>query len=288
MELRDIEATMPPGFRFYPNDEELVCHYLYQKINGTSKGSPSIVEVDLQACEPWQLPDVAKLGATVWYFFSYREKKYSIGSRTNRATASGYWKATGKDKPVYDPTTFAIVGMRKTLVFHRDRAPNGIKTEWVMHEFRLESQHMPPKEWVLCRVFDKSKGDPNTEIASEKDDVFGITPYYPKLLASPSAMDCCHHSITMQPDEQQLVISSSETPYYHQCENSNPNNSLVNLSAANFNIPNTPVLEFLTSEENNIPLTNTTSPRNSDDQYGFLCDKYFEDYNSVDGGNMFK
>ncbi|KAI3877721.1 hypothetical protein MKW98_020202 [Papaver atlanticum] len=285
MGLRDIEATMPPGFRFYPNDEELVCHYLYQKINGSSKGSPSMVEVDLQACEPWQLPDVAKLGATVWYFFSYRERKYSIGCRTNRATASGYWKATGKDKPVYDPTTFAIVGMRKTLVFYRDRAPNGIKTEWVMHEFRLESQHLPPKDWVLCRVFDKSKGDSNTEIASKKADVFGITPYYPKLLASPSAMDCCHHSITMQPGEQQLVtssFSSSEIPYYHQCENSNPNNSLINLSAANFNIPNTPVLEFLTSEENNIPLINTTNPRNCDDQYGFLCDKYFEDYNFVD------
>ncbi|KAI3894245.1 hypothetical protein MKX03_021835 [Papaver bracteatum] len=279
MGLRDIEATMPPGFRFYPNDEELVCHYLYQKINGSSKRSPSMVEVDLQACEPWQLPDVAKLGATVWYFFSYRERKYSIGFRTNRATASGYWKATGKDKPVYDPTTFAIVGMRKTLVFYRDRAPNGIKTEWVMHEFRLESQHVPPKDWVLCRVFDKSQGDSNTEIASKNVDVFGITDY-PKLLASPSAMDYCHHSITMQPGEQQLVtssFSSSEIPYYHQCKNSNPNNS-----AANFNIPNTPVFELLTSEENNIPLINTTNPRNCDDHYGFLCDKYFEDYNFVD------
>ena len=31
MGLRDIGATLPPGFRFYPNDEELVCHYLYKK-----------------------------------------------------------------------------------------------------------------------------------------------------------------------------------------------------------------------------------------------------------------
>nr|GMD13945.1 NAC domain-containing protein 21/22-like [Ipomoea batatas] len=32
MGLRDIEATLPPGFRFYPSDEELVCHYLYKKV----------------------------------------------------------------------------------------------------------------------------------------------------------------------------------------------------------------------------------------------------------------
>ena len=32
MGLRDIEMTLPPGFRFYPSDEELVCHYLHGKV----------------------------------------------------------------------------------------------------------------------------------------------------------------------------------------------------------------------------------------------------------------
>ena len=32
-----------------------------------------------------------------WYFFSHKDKKYPTGTRTNRATAAGFWKATGRD-----------------------------------------------------------------------------------------------------------------------------------------------------------------------------------------------
>ncbi|KAE8686086.1 Protein CUP-SHAPED COTYLEDON 3 [Hibiscus syriacus] len=169
MGLRDIGATLPPGFRFYPSDEELVCHYLYKKIANEDVLKGTLLEIDLHTCEPWQLPETAKLNATEWYFFNFRDRKYATGFRTNRATTSGYWKATGKDRTVINPRTLEIVGMRKTLVFYRNRAPNGIKTDWIMHEFRLESPHMPPKEdWVLCRVFHKSKGGENsTRLSSQ-------------------------------------------------------------------------------------------------------------------------
>lgn len=160
MGLRDIESTLPPGFRFYPNDEELVCHYLYKKVSNERVMEETMVDVDLHTREPWELPEVAKLSANEWYFFSFRDRKYTTGSRTNRATKSGYWKATGKDRTVYSPSTHEIVGMRKTLVFYRGRAPNGIKSSWIMHEFRLENPDTPPKEdWVLCRVFHKRKGE---------------------------------------------------------------------------------------------------------------------------------
>ncbi|WVZ86381.1 hypothetical protein U9M48_033170 [Paspalum notatum var. saurae] len=160
MGLREIESTLPPGFRFYPSDEELVCHYLYKKVANESAAQGTLVEVDLHAREPWELPDAAKLTASEWYFFSFRDRKYATGSRTNRATRSGYWKATGKDREVHSPAASrTVVGMRKTLVFYQGRAPNGVKSCWVMHEFRLDSSpHTPPKEdWVLCRVFQKRK-----------------------------------------------------------------------------------------------------------------------------------
>lgn len=79
-----------------------------------------------------------------WYFFSHKDKKYPTGTRTNRATAAGFWKATGRDKAVMSKKN-KMIGMRKTLVFYKGRAPYGSKTDWIMHEFRLQtSPHAPP------------------------------------------------------------------------------------------------------------------------------------------------
>jgi hypothetical protein len=74
---------------------------------------------------------------TDYYFFSRKAKKCPTGNSVNRATAAGFWKATGRDKPIHNELKQRI-GMRKTLVFYERRAPHGIKTEWIMHEFRLD------------------------------------------------------------------------------------------------------------------------------------------------------
>ncbi|XP_057479448.1 NAC domain-containing protein 79-like [Actinidia eriantha] len=151
-----MEKNLPPGFRFHPTDEELITHYLNHKVSDFGFAARAIADVDLNKCEPWDLPAKASMGEKEWYFFSLKDRKYPTGLRTNRATEAGYWKTTGKDKEIFRGGL--LVGMKKTLVFYKGRAPKGEKTNWVMHEYRLETKlsFKPTKEeWVVCRVFQK-------------------------------------------------------------------------------------------------------------------------------------
>ncbi|OVA04985.1 NAC domain [Macleaya cordata] len=149
--------NLPPGFRFHPTDEELITYYLTRKVSDFRFVSTAITDVDLNKCEPWDLPGRAVMGEKEWYFFSLRDRKYPTGLRTNRATDSGYWKTTGKDKEIFH--SGVLVGLKKTLVFYKGRAPKGEKSNWVMHEYRLETKFTfkaTKDEWVVCRVFKKS------------------------------------------------------------------------------------------------------------------------------------
>ena len=50
------EQGLPPGFRFHPTDEELITFYLASKVFNGSLCGVEIAEVDLNRCEPWELP----------------------------------------------------------------------------------------------------------------------------------------------------------------------------------------------------------------------------------------
>ncbi|RRT39009.1 hypothetical protein B296_00035121 [Ensete ventricosum] len=176
------------------------------------------------SCVLGYVVDVAKLGADEWYFFSFRDRKYTTGSRTNRATRSGYWKATGKDRTVNEPRTHAMVGMRKTLVFYGGRAPNGIKTGWVMHEFRMETPHSPPTEdWVLCRVFNKRKGEAEHENTGSSS---------PTLRSSSSPLDL----LTPDVCHEQLGSSFSTLPQQED-SSSNPSMNMAMLQCNLLDFP---------------------------------------------------
>ncbi|KAH8950149.1 hypothetical protein BDL97_10G069500 [Sphagnum fallax] len=174
-----LVQQLPPGFRFHPTDEELVLHYLWRKVESEVFTIPVIAEIDLYKFDPWELPGKAIFGEREWYFFSPRDRKYPNGVRPNRAAASGYWKATGTDKPIHTRNVnnnnmqqgpgqqqLREIGVKKSLVFYEGRPPKGIKTNWIMHEYRLLHGVCPASHnhklgslrldnWVLCRIYCK-------------------------------------------------------------------------------------------------------------------------------------
>jgi len=52
------EQGLPPGFRFHPTDEELITFYLASKVFNGTFTTVKFAEVDLNRCEPWELPGI--------------------------------------------------------------------------------------------------------------------------------------------------------------------------------------------------------------------------------------
>ncbi|KAK4775231.1 hypothetical protein SAY86_010166 [Trapa natans] len=158
------KEVLPPGVRFHPTDVELLKYYLKKKILGQSCFG-AIQEVNIYEYEPSELPSLAclKRSDQKWYFFCHKERKYGHGDRAKRSTRGGFWKTTGKDRPVMDNDV--VVGMIKSLIFHEGRAANGSRTDWVMHEYSLKDPNLaakkiPQDNYVICVIFKKDGRGP--------------------------------------------------------------------------------------------------------------------------------
>ncbi|OVA03649.1 NAC domain [Macleaya cordata] len=188
-------VNLPPGFRFNPTDQELILHLLHRKAALLPCVPNVIPDLKLYPYDPWDLTGKALAGDNYqWYFFSRRT--------SNRVSASGYWMALDvDDEPIVIPhdhdhtasstrstsSSSKVAGLKKYLVFYMAQ---GIKTNWIMHEYRLMADScassssnssssssrsssssyqrrssaslLNPKidwsKWVLCRVFEQNGG----------------------------------------------------------------------------------------------------------------------------------
>ncbi|XP_010246012.1 PREDICTED: transcription factor JUNGBRUNNEN 1-like isoform X2 [Nelumbo nucifera] len=160
---KDDEILLP-GFRFHPTDEELVGFYLRRKVENKPISVELVKQIDIYKYDPWDLPRDKEL-----YFFCIRGRKYKNSIRPNRVTGSGFWKATGIDRPIYSvEDTNECIGLKKSLVYYRGSAGKGTKTDWMMHEFRLpadgkNSNNLDSRNtiheaeiWTLCRIFKRN------------------------------------------------------------------------------------------------------------------------------------
>ncbi|KAK8520135.1 hypothetical protein V6N13_031400 [Hibiscus sabdariffa] len=191
--MKHPHSSLPPGFRFHPTDEELILHYLMKKLSSSPFPVSIIADVDIYKFDPWDLPDKAVFGEKEWYFFSPRDRKYPNGARPNRAAGSGYWKATGTDKIIVTSSMVAgrggvlhsNIGVKKALVFYKGRPPKGMKTNWIMHEYRLSQSpnsnynnrsfkskdcSMRLDDWVLCRIYKKFHALSSTSAAAAAEN----------------------------------------------------------------------------------------------------------------------
>ncbi|KAK9267991.1 hypothetical protein L1049_010429 [Liquidambar formosana] len=166
---KDDEFRLP-GFRFHPTDEELVGFYLRRKVEKKPTKIELITQVDIYKYDPWDLQKFSTVGDNEWYFFCMRGRKYRNSIRPNRVTGSGFWKATGIDKPIYSAgEPHDCIGLKKSLVYYRGSAGKGTKTDWMMHEYRLPAikttnlssnaninTSQEAEVWTLCRILKRS------------------------------------------------------------------------------------------------------------------------------------
>ncbi|XP_073128062.1 NAC domain-containing protein 104-like [Henckelia pumila] len=170
-------SNLPPGFRFYPTDEELVVHFLQRKAALLPYHPDIIPDLDLYPHDPWDLSGKAMGEGNKWYFYSRRTQV--------RVTGSGYWQSLGVEEPIYS-SEGSKVGMKKYSAFYIGEPAQGVKTNWMMEEYRL-SDSAPTNnkasrsrrnskindytKWVMCRVYENDDDDDGTELSC-LDEVF--------------------------------------------------------------------------------------------------------------------
>ncbi|KAE8815283.1 hypothetical protein D1007_07419 [Hordeum vulgare] len=173
-------TNLPPGFHFFPSDEELVIHFLRRKAALLPCRPDIVPTLPQNRYDPWELNGKALQAGNQWYFFSQATQ-----SRTSR---NGYWNPIGADEAVTSGGSH--VGLKKTLVFSIGEPFQATKTNWVMHEYHLLDENGGTstsgmgRTCVYVHHVDKDaflKGNIDLD-PDELDMVFDLCPSYGELL----------------------------------------------------------------------------------------------------------
>ncbi|CAH8317777.1 unnamed protein product [Eruca vesicaria subsp. sativa] len=121
------QLSLPPGFRFYPTDEELLVQYLCRKVAGYHFSLQIIGDIDLYKFDPWDLPIIT-----------------SDGHRVGIKKALVFY--AGK----------APKGTKTNWIMHEYRL--------IEHSRSHGSSKLD--DWVLCRIYKKMSGSQRQAVVS--------------------------------------------------------------------------------------------------------------------------
>ncbi|KDP42805.1 hypothetical protein JCGZ_23747 [Jatropha curcas] len=147
---------VPHGFRFNPTDEELI-QILDKKASNQEMPLHFIIHANIYDNEPQHLQwsHSEAIGNDERYYYCKREND------SREVSGRGWWKATSHVKKVH--VSKDLIGYKRPLTFHKYKDQlknrnNAIKTNWIMHEYSLQSKET---EWRLCKI--KYKGKPSIQ-----------------------------------------------------------------------------------------------------------------------------
>jgi hypothetical protein len=140
-------AMLPLGFRFKPTDEELISHYLVNRVKGEQLSWDGIPDCDLYGEKPpWEIcGDKEEEKA---YFFT--ELKKLSKNRVARTAGCGVWHENSSVK-IYD-NRGDIIGARKLFNFNVKEGSTTKNSSWIMHEFSLVGEQQQGTNLVLCSL----------------------------------------------------------------------------------------------------------------------------------------
>lgn len=265
---KNMDEVMLPGFRFHPTDEELVGFYLRRKVQQKPISIELIKQLDIYKYDPWDLPKLAAVGEKEWYFYCPRDRKYRNSARPNRVTGAGFWKATGTDRPIYSSEGSKCIGLKKSLVFYKGRAAKGVKTDWMMHEFRLPSitdstapkrfldKHIPPNDsWAICRIFKKANSNAHRALSHSWVSPPQVLPQ--NNTTSHDFLTSSHFTNNSNEMSSFIHKTSSTSPIqFNDLLQNSPNNNM----SSSFTTLDLPLYKTLNSmsNHNNDPITSYT------------------------------
>ncbi|XP_025884214.1 NAC domain-containing protein 83-like [Solanum lycopersicum] len=172
------------GFRFHPNDKELINHLKRYMFDGILPRPNVIKQKDVFGdLEPWQIID----GEKTCYFITRLKKFKNSNKKFSRTVGSGTWSGKACAVPISDKSNKnIIIGYKRSLRYKSDIEKNQSK-KWLLKEYILPYEYIKKSNnkdiFVICKIKEKKKGEDGNNNDDDDDndvedkDVDGLVNY---------------------------------------------------------------------------------------------------------------